>query len=537
MMRSSSAALVSVLVSIWTLAASLPAYADPVDPSRAEAAERFDRALRLVNSGDLSGGLAEFQRAYSLVPSPIALYNVGLVYAALNRSVEAARTLEKALATPDALTPENVVRAQQVLREQEDKIGQVAVSANVKEGVVEVDNVEAAKLPLDHPLDVASGPHVIGVISAGYAPSRHEVLVAGRERVDVQLDLVAIEGLLAHIALHGLVPAADVFVDGERVGKTPLESTVTVAPGTHQVEVRRAGYTPAGRSIALQDGARGDLSLDPIVDKAALGREGGWLAITASETQSVLSVDGTEVGLLTGSVELPAGPHRIHLERGGFLPAERDVDVPVGGTRTVSVVFEPTPETRAQYVSAAESRRTWSWVTLGLGAAIAAGGVVLAVVEQNQLPGAQSTLAAVTASRVRFARGVCDPSQDLSSATMVACNSRLDDATSHVDNLQTTRTVGWVVAGLGGAIFVTGAVLVLTAPDSAQVRREARRPTLRGLARRSADRDGHRLNEHLSGVLTQVPFRGRDGKRRHRGVLGSRARTCAFRQDGWMSCS
>ena len=465
MIRTPSAALAGVLASVCALSAALPARADPLDSSHAEAADRFDRAVRLVDAGDLSGGLAEFQRAYSLVPSPIALYNVGLVYAALNRPVQAASALEKALANPDALNPENVARARKVLSEQQDKIGQVAVSASVKEGVVEVDNVEAARLPLDHPLDVASGPHVIGVVSAGYAPSRHEVLVAGRERVDVHLDLVAIEGLLAHIALHGLVPAADVFVDGERVGKTPLESTVTVAPGKHQVEVRRAGYTPAGRSITLQDGARGDLSLDPVVDKNALGREGGWLAIVASETQSVLSVDGTEVGLLTGPSELPAGPHRIHLERGGFLATDRDVDVPVGGTKTVTVAFEPTPETRARYVSAADSRRAWSWVTLGLGAAIAAGGVVLAVVEQNQLPGAQSTLASANAAWAYGAGGSCDHSHDLGMATRATCNNLLNDATSHVDNLQNMRTAGWVAAGAGSMTFLAGVVLVLTAPD------------------------------------------------------------------------
>src|SRR5262249_52833848 len=65
--------------------------APPQDPTRAEAAERFDRAIRLVNDGDLTSALAEFQRAYALVPAVIVLYNVGLVYAALNRPVEAAR--------------------------------------------------------------------------------------------------------------------------------------------------------------------------------------------------------------------------------------------------------------------------------------------------------------------------------------------------------------------------------------------------------------------------------------------------------------
>src|SRR5271165_6830938 len=84
--------------------------AQSVDTARSEAAERFDRALRMVNSGDLSGGLAEFQRAYALVPSAVVIYNLGLVNAALNRPVSAARALEKALSTPDALRPEYVQR-------------------------------------------------------------------------------------------------------------------------------------------------------------------------------------------------------------------------------------------------------------------------------------------------------------------------------------------------------------------------------------------------------------------------------------------
>jgi hypothetical protein len=466
MTRTSSALLASLVVSIWTLSTAVPAQADLLDANRSEAADRFDRALRLVDAGDLSGGLAEFQRAYGLVPSSIALYNIGLVYAALHRPVESARTLENALATPAGLKPQNIVRAREVVSQQKDKIGQVELSTNVKEGVVEVDNVEAAKLPLDRSFDVASGPHVIGVVSAGYAPSRHEVMVIGHERIAVHLDLVAIEGVLAHIALHGHVPAADVFVDRERIGKAPFESTITVSPGTHTIVVRRAGYAPAERSITVQDGSHTDLSLDPVVDRSALGPEGGWLTLKTSETQSVLSVDDTEVGVVAGSVRLPAGPHRIRLERGGFLPAERDVDIPVGGERTLSVAFEPTPETRVQYASATESRRRWSWATLGLGAAVAAGGAILAVVEQNQLPGAQRALASAT-SAVSFGGppGPCNPSGVVSYATMTQCNGNLSNANARVDNLETARTVGWVAAGVGGAMFLTGVVLVFTAGD------------------------------------------------------------------------
>jgi hypothetical protein len=446
---------------------STPALADgpPPDPKRAEAADRFDRALHLVDSGDLSGGLAEFQRAYALVPLPIVLYNIGLVNASLGKPVPATRALETVLKTPEALKPEFVERARTVLKEQGERIGQVVVTTNVKEGVVEIDNVETAHLPLSGPLDVGIGSHVVGVVSPGFAPVRKAVLVASHDKVEAQFELVAIEGRLAHIRVKSKLPAADVLVDGDRIGQTPLESTITVAPGPHHITVTRAGYTPAEHDLTLQDGAQGDLSLNPTVDKSALSHEGGALAITASEPLAVVAIDGDDLGALDGPLQLPAGPHRLRLERGGFEPAERDVTVPVGRTATVNVVFEPNPDTRAKYVSGAQSRKLWSWVTVGAGVAIAAGGTVLAVVENGQIPGYQSTLDAVNADFKRFSLRRCDFSGQLTSAQMADCENRLNSATDNLNNAQTLRTVGFITAGVGAATAITGLVLLLTGDD------------------------------------------------------------------------
>ena len=451
-------ALAAICAWLFVSAMPLRARAQSADFTRSEAAERFDRAIRLVDAGDLSGGLAEFQRAYALVPSPIVSYNLGLVYAELQRPVASVTALEKALASAAALKPEDAERARRVLQVQKDKTGHVSLAVSVKQGVVEIDNIEVAKLPLSGPLDVAGGAHVVGVVSPGYAPARKEVVVAGNETTQVELELIAIEGLLAHIGVQCRIPAADVFVDGARVGKTPLEATVTVAPGAHQVEVRRAGYVSVLRSIALQDGARGDLSMNPTIDARSLDREGGYLEIRVNETQAVVGVDGDEAVLVAGPIALPAGPHRLRVERGGFLPVERDLEIPLSRTATVSVAFEPTPDTRARYVASAESRRTWSWVTIGAGAAVAIGGVALAAAENAKLPDAQHELDAVNADWVPASRRVCDPKQP----QQATCASRLDDATARVNDIETRRSVGWVAAGIGGAVTVTGIVLLLT---------------------------------------------------------------------------
>ncbi len=461
--------ILSSVVFCVLVAASAPSRADSPDPSRKEAADRFDRGIHMVDSGDLSGALAEFQRAYALVPAPVVIYNVGLVYAAMNRPVDAATALDRALQTREALKPEIAAHATEVLREQREKIGQVALKANVKEGSVEVDNVEVAKLPLPGPLDVAAGQHVIGVISRGYAPGRKEVLVPAKASAEIAIDVVPIEGLLGHIEVRSHVPAADVFVDDGRVGKTPLESSITVAPGTHSVEVRRAGYNPASRSVTLQDGAHSELSLDPTIDKSLLSREGGYLSVKTSEDQAILTADGEELGLLTGPVQLPAGPHRIHVERGGFIPAERDVDVPAGGTQSVDITFEPTPDTRAAYVSGAFSRRTWSIVTIVAGGVIGAvGAAVNLIYEDDHLSKDQATLNGVNAS---FAKGAtppnsCDMSQndDLGNgmSRMVVCANQLTNAQNSVNNDRALQTAGWVATGVGGAVVVTGVILLVT---------------------------------------------------------------------------
>ncbi len=269
--------------------------------------------------------------------------------------------------------------------------------------------------------------------------------MAGKQSASVTLELVAIEGRLAHIAVACKVPAADVFVDGARVGTTPLLATITVAPGAHDVEIRRAGYTSAHQRLTLQDGLNADLALTPTVDREALRHEGGYLEIRSSETQSVLSVDGEEVGVLGGGVSLPVGPHRIQLERGGFLTAQRDVDVPLGKTQTVQMVFEPTPETRVHYVAGAQRWRRISWVTLSIGVALAAGGTTLALIEQRQLPAAQSTYNAYLADQAPMSQGPCDTSSvPVTDAMKVICTARLQSAADRVNSLDTWRTVGWI---------------------------------------------------------------------------------------------
>src|SRR5260370_8717793 len=70
-------------------AAAAPSTAAPSGAVKAEARERFDRGVRLFEKGENAGALAEFKRAYELIPNPLVLFNMGLVYPAINRPIAA----------------------------------------------------------------------------------------------------------------------------------------------------------------------------------------------------------------------------------------------------------------------------------------------------------------------------------------------------------------------------------------------------------------------------------------------------------------
>ena len=137
------------------------------------------------------------------------------------------------------------------------------------------------------------------------------------------------------------------------------------------------------------------------------------------------------------------------------------------------LTFEPTPETRADYVASAEKRRTWSLIGLGAGLAVAGGGTALALIQQQKLPGARRDLSSIELASQPKKGGNCDPTveHDLENGmldlahTPAACAGLLADAQQRVDNLRLRRSVGWVTAGIGVAGATLATILFIAGDD------------------------------------------------------------------------
>jgi PEGA domain len=463
----------------------------PPDAKKAEAAQRFDRGLQLFDDGDNSGALAEFKRTYELFPNPMVLYNIGLVYAAMGRPVNSVDALEPAI-KGGGLPPKQLERATSTLEDQKARIGRLTVTTNPEGARIEVDNVEVAKTPLAAPLRIAEGSHIVGAVAEGFAPARKEVVVAGNSEASLAFELVPTQGKqLANLTVRTETRGADVRVDGEVSGKTPLATSITLVAGHHKVELRRAGYVTQTREVDVGAGATGELSFSLAVDPATLGAEGATLALDSGEHGMDLTVDGEHKGPYTAPLRLPKGLHHLGIATAGFYPVERDVTLDATQTNVVHVELEPTPEKRSSYEGSAYFHRTWGWVGIIGGAVIGGGGAAYLAINagpKRDALAASNTAAdnVANAGKMGAETGplVCHTSGVGGNADQ--CNLLAQDALDHYNSVKNRDIIGFVGIGVGAAVLVTGVVLLVTGEDPHRYDRPASRSLGRSKAPRFA---------------------------------------------------
>ncbi|HET9931728.1 MAG TPA: PEGA domain-containing protein [Polyangiaceae bacterium] len=430
-----------------------------LEAAKAEARERFDRGLKLFNQLDNEGALAEFTRAYELVPHAVVLYNIALVYAAMSKPVQAKEAFDRLLLAPAGLDPQKLERAMAERDQQAALIAEVEIASAVAGAQIEIDGIAVGKTPLSAPLKLASGSHIIGVVGSGYVPLRKQVTLAGNTRTKLDFELVLADAVLAHIDVRTRIPKLEVLLDGQFVGLTPLPASLAIVPGAHQIEARRVGYRTFSQGIEVGAGSTGAIDVNPDVDPTALSASGGQLELAISEPNAVVFIDGESRGQYQSPLILPQGEHIARVERADFFPIERRVTVPVRGRVTVTIELEPTPEKRARYRSATVARRTWGYVATAAGALIAGGGGGF-LIWNSQKKSEKKDLFDAQAARHQPG-GDCDPTMVQAST----CDTELQLALDNLDSARKRDAYG--IAGLiaGGALLGTGLVLLIGNDD------------------------------------------------------------------------
>jgi hypothetical protein len=145
------------------------------------------------------------------------------------------------------------------------------------------------------------------------------------EEAEVTAAIASLEKLVASLTVEVNEPGADVYVEGEKVGTSPLKAPLAVSVGEWRVRATKAGYADAVESVRLASGAAGRVALKLVPNvKTALVN-----VTVAGATNAVVTIDGKEVGPApyAGRVMVTAEPHQFSAVAPGFVPVSKSVIV------------------------------------------------------------------------------------------------------------------------------------------------------------------------------------------------------------------
>jgi tetratricopeptide (TPR) repeat protein len=160
---------------------------DASSPQR-EAARHFERAVTLYAEADYQAALVEFKRAYTTVPNPTVLYNIGETEYQLQSYADALAAFTRYLsdAPQGAAHRSEVEGSIEVLK---TRVGRLSIVTVPPGAEVSLDDVVVGKTPLAERLVVSVGHRKVIAALAGRSPVVRYVDVAADESASVSLEL------------------------------------------------------------------------------------------------------------------------------------------------------------------------------------------------------------------------------------------------------------------------------------------------------------------------------------------------------------
>jgi formylglycine-generating enzyme required for sulfatase activity len=124
---------------------------------------------------------------------------------------------------------------------------------------------------------------------------------------------------------------ATVTIDGETIGKTPLEP-IELAPGEHTILIRAARHLDFTTTVTIEGGGATQTlaaELSPL-----------WAPVTfdSRPAGAVVRVDGDEVGTTPVTVDVGAGTRGVEMALAGYKPFRRSLEVVADEPQTVPLV-------------------------------------------------------------------------------------------------------------------------------------------------------------------------------------------------------
>ncbi len=178
--------------------------------------------------------------------------------------------------------------------------------------------------------------------------------------------LRALQPLVSSVKITVNEPGATILIDDQEIGTSPLPAPVLVDLGARRVRITKTGFDDAQVTANISGGNEGGDELRLTIERKKES-ERGRISVSVG-TNDTIELDGRRVGVERWSGPVATGMHTIRVTGPDEKPAQQDVLVKDGETRTVQLTLEKAPKSK-----------TWLWVTGGvvLAAGAAVGGYFL----------------------------------------------------------------------------------------------------------------------------------------------------------------
>jgi len=196
---------------------------------------------------------------------------------------------------------------------------------------VQIDNVDIGITPLiDAQLE--AGERELVVSKERYLPRTERITITGRairERFEVEL-----EPAWAVVSLTSQPPGAEVLVNGESRGITPLNTELL--QGDHAITVKLTGHQAWQEELSITAGQ------DMVLPEVQLIPADGLVFIRSNPSDASVTVNGQFTGQTPLEIALPPGEsHRVTLFKAGYNEASRVIQTAPDEESEVTIELEP----------------------------------------------------------------------------------------------------------------------------------------------------------------------------------------------------
>ena len=155
-----------------------------------EAERHFQRGVTLYTEADYHGALVEFNRAYTLAPNGIVLFNIGETQFQLRDYAGALATLEQYLVEAPADESHRAVATSNI-RDLRTRVGRLRVVTIPAGATISIDDRVTGRSPLQKPIVVGIGQITVRAALPGRPPIVRTVDVAAEDDVLVTMEISA----------------------------------------------------------------------------------------------------------------------------------------------------------------------------------------------------------------------------------------------------------------------------------------------------------------------------------------------------------